>query len=148
MKLMAAIARDGRGGYLLFDYVKRRENTLDWKTVLKAVIEAAISGLPEPWKSLALMVWAYIKNLIPEGEVMSVSAAPEEFRTAVKEKLLALVAMINRPIIRRLATRFVNNLTDDLLNAAWDRLFGTGAPPLMADMSDMTTVEYLAAMND
>ena len=106
---------------------------MSWKTVLIAVLKslAAQGGY---WALIANLIIDYVLPLLPSGETFDLAViasdakvAPDDFKSAVKAKLLDLVGKINRPFIRMMLTAAVNQLTDVVLDQAWDLLFGTKA---------------------
>lgn len=111
---------------------------MTWKTVLIAVLKslAAQGGY---WALIASLIIDYILPLLPDAESFDfvsassgTKAAPDDFKSAVKTKLLSLAAGVSRPFIRMALTIAINQLTDAVLDQAWDLLFGTKAEIVMA----------------
>lgn len=111
---------------------------MSWKQVLTALLKAmATQGGVWSW------VASYLIGLIDQAgtEVFPIafesdtrpSAAPPEFKDAVRKKLLEIVSGVSRPFVRIALTMMINQLSDEILDRAWDFLFGPAVITVSVD---------------
>jgi hypothetical protein len=107
---------------------------LDWRKVV-ATILAIVAAKGGWFGAAAALITQYLLPLINPNEKLSFATktaaadagAPPEFKEAVRKYLDSLIGRIKNPFIRGLAHNIVVNISDAILDAAYNVVVG-GAP--------------------